>query len=75
MGLSAQTADSLRHSISDSKGLERVLRYILDNAKRPVYLSSSSISMLLYGEGVPDDLKEHLYNEGLTIRYDLLAGN
>ena len=69
MGFSAQTADSLRYSISDSKGLERVLRYILDNAKRPVYLSSSSISMLLYGEGVPDDLKEHLYNEGLTIRY------
>ena len=69
MGLSPQIADSLRRNLHDFKGLERLLRYIFANVKRPVYLSSNSISMLLFGEGVPDDLKQYLYNEGLTIRY------
>ena len=69
MGLSPQTADSLRRNAQGFKGLERLLRYIFDYVKRPVYLSSNSISMLLFGEGVPDDLKQYLYNEGLTIRY------
>ena len=69
MGLSPQIADSLRRNHHDFKGLERLLRYIFANVKRPVYLSSNSISMLLFGEGVPDDLKQYLYNEGLTIRY------
>lgn len=67
MGLSVETADSLCHG--GPKGLERVLRYIFDNAQLPIYLSSNSISLLLMGEGVPDDLKQYLYNEGLTIRY------
>ena len=69
MGLSPQTADSLRRNAQGFKGLERLLRYNFDNVKRPVYLSSNSISMLLFGEGVPDELKQYLYNEGLTIRY------
>ena len=69
MGLSPQIADSLRRNHQDFKGLERLLRYILANVKRPVYLSSNSISRLLFGDGVPEDLKQYLYNEGLTIRY------
>ena len=69
MGFSAETADSLLRSSKDFDGMERVFRYILNNAKRPIYLSSNSISSFLYSKGVPDDLKQHLYNEGLTIRY------
>jgi len=68
MGLSREMADSLHHSVDGPDRSERVLRYILNNVKRPIYFSSNSISLLL-GEGVPDDMKQHLYNEGLTIHY------
>ena len=45
------------------------IRYICQHAQRPVYFSASSLSHLIVGEGLPDDLKACLYNEGLTMRY------
>lgn len=45
------------------------IRYICQHAQRPVYFSASSLSRLIVGEGLPDDLKACLYNEGLTMRY------
>ncbi|MBP5770670.1 MAG: hypothetical protein J6W75_04840 [Bacteroidaceae bacterium] len=45
------------------------IRHICQHAQRPVYFSASSLSRMIVGEGLPDDLKACLYNEGLTMRY------
>ena len=46
-----------------------IIRHICQQAQRPVYFSASSLSRLIVGEGLSDDLKACLYNEGLTMRY------
>ncbi len=46
-----------------------IIRHICQHAQRPVYFSACSLSQLIVGEGLPDDLKACLYNEGLTMRY------
>ena len=46
-----------------------IVRYICEHSKRPVYTSASSLSRLILGYRLPDDIKACLYNEGLTMRY------
>ena len=45
------------------------MQYIVEHSKRPVYLSAHSMSELILGKGLPDELKACFYNEGLTMRY------
>ena len=51
------------------KTLTAIMRYIFDHSKRPVYLSAHDMWQYIIGEGLPDELKACLYNEGLTMRY------
>jgi len=51
------------------KTLTAIMRYIFDHSKRPVYLSAHDMWQYIIGEGLPDELKVCLYNEGLTMRY------
>ncbi len=51
------------------KTLAAIMRYIFDHSKRPVYLSAHDMWQYIIGEGLPDELKACLYNEGLTMRY------
>ena len=51
------------------EGQRLIIRHICQHAQRTVYFSASSLSRLIVGEGLPDDLKTCLYNEGLTMRY------
>lgn len=45
-----------------------IMRYIFEHSKRPVYLSARNLRSM-FRNGIPDDLKACLYNEGLTMRY------
>ena len=45
-----------------------IMRYIFEHSKRPVYLSARGLGRM-FRNGIPDDLKACLYNEGLTMRY------
>ena len=56
-------------SMWQDKTLTAIMRYIFDHSKRPVYLSAHDIWQHIIGQGLPDELKARLYNEGLTIRY------
>lgn len=47
----------------------RIFRHICTHAKRPIYVSATSVSWFSLGEGIPKDLQPHFYNEGLTLRY------
>lgn len=57
------------HTMWQSKTLIAFMQYIVEHSKRPVYLSAHSMSSLILGEGLPDELKACFYNEGLTMRY------
>ena len=49
--------------------IARITRDVLENSKRPVYLSASDVQFMFKGGGEFDDLKACLYNEGLTMHY------
>ncbi len=49
--------------------LRLITRYICKYAPHPVYTSASCVNNLIVGEGLPEDLKACLYNEGLTMHY------
>ena len=49
--------------------IARIIRYVLENCKRPVYLPASDVQYIFKYDGEFDDLKACLYNEGLTMRY------
>ncbi len=51
------------------KIIARIIRYVLENCKRPIYLPASDVQNIFKYEGEFDDLKACLYNEGLTMRY------
>ena len=59
----------LLHMAEQEQQLLKFLRYIVDNSKRPVYLSAHNMWGLIIGKGLPDELKACFYNEGLTMRY------
>ena len=46
-----------------------IMRYIFNHSKRPVYLSAHNMQGYVLGEGLSDEMKGRLYNEGLTMRY------
>ena len=46
--------------------LPEMFRWICEHSKRPVFFSAQSMVMELW---IADDMKEHIYNEGLTMRY------
>jgi len=56
-------------SMWQDKTLTAIMRYIFDHSKRPVYLSAHDMWQYIIGQGLPDELKACLYNEGLTMRY------
>ena len=56
-------------SMWQDKTLTAIMRYIFDHSKHPVYLSAHDMWQYIIGEGLPDELKACLYNEGLTMRY------
>ena len=58
-----------RKEVRQEMQLAMIIRYICDQSKHPVYIGGSSFATLVLGHGVPDDMKENLYNEGLTLRY------
>lgn len=64
-----QTWDQLHATIWQEKTLTAIMRYIFDHSQRPVYLSAHNMQQLILGQGLPDELKACLYNEGLTMRY------
>ncbi len=64
-----QTWDQLHATIWQEKTLKAIMRYIFDHSQRPVYLSAHNMQQLILGQGLPDELKARLYNEGLTMRY------
>lgn len=51
------------------KTLAAIMRYIFDHSKRPVYLSAHDMWLYTLGQGLSDELKACLYNEGLTMHY------
>ena len=63
------SGSAYRKEWQQEKQLEMVIRYIFTQSKRPVYVAGNGFSTLVLGKGLPDDLKENLYNEGLTLRY------
>ena len=64
-----QTWNQLHATIWQEKTLTAIMRYIFDHSQRPVYLSAHNMQQLILGQGLPDELKACLYNEGLTMRY------
>lgn len=54
---------------SQDETLITFMQYIVEHSKRSVYLSAHSMSELILGKGLPDELKACFYNEGLTMRY------
>ena len=58
-------------SMWQDKTLTAIMRYIFDHSKHPVYLSAHDMWQYIIGEGLPDELKACLYNEGLTMRYSI----
>ena len=52
-----------------SESYPAIFRHICTHSKRPVYVSATSVSWFSLGEGIPKDLQQHFYNEGLTLRY------
>lgn len=64
-----QTWNQLHATIWQEKTLTAIMRYIFDHSRRPVYLSAHNMQQLILGQGLPDELKACLYNEGLTMRY------
>ena len=64
-----QTWNQLHATIWQEKTLKAIMRYIFDHSQRPIYLSAHNMQQLILGQGVPDELKARLYNEGLTMRY------
>ena len=64
-----QTWNQLHATIWQEKTLTAIMRYIFDHSQRPVYLSAHNMQQLILGQGLPDELKARLYNEGLTMRY------
>jgi hypothetical protein len=64
-----QTWNQLHATIWQEKTLKAIMRYIFDHSQRPVYLSAHNMQQLILGQGLPDELKARLYNEGLTMRY------
>ena len=64
-----QTWNQLHATIWQEKTLTAIMRYIFDHSQRPVYLSAHNMQQLIFGQGLPDELKACLYNEGLTMRY------
>ena len=66
-----QTWDQLHATIWQEKTLTAIMRYIFDHSQRPVYLSAHNMQQLILGQGLPDELKACLYNEGLTMRYSV----
>ena len=64
-----QTWNQLHATIWQDKTLTAIMRYIFDHSQRPVYLSAHNMQQLILGQGLPDELKACLYNEGLTMRY------
>ncbi|MBQ8047828.1 MAG: hypothetical protein IJ196_07890 [Prevotella sp.] len=58
-----------------SKKYELIVRQIFSQSKRPVYVSGSDFAGLLLGHGLPEDLRNCLYNEGLTLRYSATPYN
>lgn len=57
------------HSMWQEKTLAAVMKYIFKHSKIPVYLSAHNMWTYNIGEGLPDEIKACLYNEGLTMRY------
>ena len=64
-----QVWGQLHATIRQDKTLTAIMRYIFDHSRRPVYLSAHNMQQLILGQGLPDELKARLYNEGLTMRY------
>ena len=56
-------------SMWQDKTLMAIMQYIFDHSKRPVYLSAHDMWLYTLGQGLSDELKANLYNEGLTMRY------
>ena len=61
--------DQLSSSEEYFRVIARIIRYVLENCKRPIYLPASDVQYMFKYEGEFDDLKACLYNEGLTMRY------
>ena len=51
------------------KSYPAIFRYICAHAKRPIYVSATSVQWINLGAGIPKELQPHFYNEGLTLRY------
>lgn len=61
--------DQLSSSEEYFRVIARIIRYVLENCKRPIYLPASDVQYMFKYGGEFDDLKACLYNEGLTMRY------
>ena len=63
--------EELYDQLSSSEGyfrvIARIIRYVLENCKRPIYLPASDVQHMFKYGGEFDDLKACLYNEGLTM--------
>ena len=61
--------NQLHATMWQDKTLRAIMQYIFDHSKRPVYLSAHDIWLYTLGQGLSDELKACLYNEGLTMHY------
>ena len=61
--------DQLHATMWQDKTLRAIMQYIFDHSNRPVYLSAHDMWLYTLGQGLSDELKSCLYNEGLTMRY------
>lgn len=61
--------DQLHATMWQDKTLRAIMQYIFDHSKRPVYLSAHDMWLYTLGQGLSDELKACLYNEGLTMHY------
>jgi len=61
--------NQLHATMWQDKTLRSIMQYIFDHSKRPVYLSAHDIWLYTLGQGLSDELKACLYNEGLTMHY------
>ena len=61
--------NQLHNALLQDQTLRNIMHYIFDHSERPVYLSAHDIWVYNLSQGLSDDIKACLYNEGLTMRY------